>query len=67
MIEKLKKWHSLYQRENTNKGTESCCSLIAKPVMDLCIVVLALQGRTTLAENLPTEKLKINSILVSCT
>jgi len=29
--------------------------------------VLAVHGITTLAENLPTEKLKINSILVPCT
>jgi len=29
--------------------------------------VLALHGRTTLAESLPTEKLKINSMLVPCT
>jgi hypothetical protein len=33
MIGKLKKSPSLYQRENTSKGIESCCSMIAKPVM----------------------------------
>jgi len=34
MVKKnLKKWPSRYQRENTNKRIESCCSMIAKPVM----------------------------------